>query len=294
MRQRRAIVAFAAVLSALAFTIASLGAQAHSFGWRVSRGDAVVYLVGSVHLLTPDFYPLPEPLETAYTDSNRLVEEVDLGDMLTPGSQLRLLSSGMLPPGTSLGQVVSASTLSLAQTRAASVGLPFEPLTRFKPWFLALTLEAMEWQKAGFDESLGLDQHFYDLAKKDGKTVEGLETVAYQISRFDEMTRDEQDKMLADSLGELDSEIKSISTLTAAWKAGDEAKVADLVLADLKDDPVMYQRILVERNRNWLPKIEALLGSSGRAFIVVGAAHLVGPDGLLQMLRDEGYRVEQL
>jgi uncharacterized protein YbaP (TraB family) len=152
----------------------------------------------------------------------------------------------------------------------------------------------MEWQKAGFDASLGLDRHFYDRATAEGKRVEGLETVDYQVGLFDEMTMEEQDRMLAESLEDVEQARANIVTLTDAWKAGDAAALEQIVLADLKDDPLLYQRLLVDRNRNWLPKIDALFTRTGRAFVVVGAAHLVGPDGLLAMLKAKGYTVEQL
>ncbi|HEY7944169.1 MAG TPA: TraB/GumN family protein, partial [Casimicrobiaceae bacterium] len=95
-------------------------------------------------------------------------------------------------------------------------------------------------------------------------------------------------------LKELDTEKASVDKLAGAWKSGDAPMVEQIVLKDLKSDPVMYQRLLVERNRNWLPKIDALFSRRGHAFVVVGAAHLVGPDGLLQMLKTKGYAIEQL
>ena len=157
-----------------------------------------------------------------------------------------------------------------------------------------MTLEALEWQKAGFDATLGLDRHFYDRAKVDGKRVQGLETADFQLSIFDQMTKEEQDRMLAESLKDLDREQASVVTLTNAWKAGDAATVERIVLDDVKGDPVLYGRLLVNRNRNWLPTLDALLKRPGRAFVVVGAAHLVGPDGLLAMFKAKGYKVEQL
>ena len=172
--------------------------------------------------------------------------------------------------------------------------MPMEALKRFKPWSLALMLLALEWQKAGLDPELGLDKHFYDRAQADGKPVQGLETADYQISRFDEMSMDQQDRMLAESLKDLDTETASVHQLADAWKAGDASTVERIVLQDLKSDPLMYQRLLVERNRNWLPKVEALFSRRGRAFVVVGAAHLVGGDGLLSMLRSRGYTIEQM
>jgi uncharacterized protein YbaP (TraB family) len=271
-----------------------VSASTRSFLWKASRGQSAIYLVGSVHMLTKDYYPLNPILDTAFKDSDLLVEEVDLGDMMSPDMQLQMLSRGMLPAGQSLDKVVSPATSALVNKRIGNLGLPMEALMRFKPWFLALTLQALEWQKAGFDAELGLDKHFYDRAQSDGKSVQGLETTDYQLSRFDEMTMDQQDRMLADSLKDLDSEEANVNKLAEAWKIGDAPTVERIVLADLKSDPVMYQRLIVERNRNWIPKLEALFPRGGRAFVVVGAAHLVGPDGLITMLRAKGYQVDQM
>src|SRR4029078_12905643 len=109
-----------------------------------------------------------------------------------------------------------------------------EPLRRFKPWMLAMTLEALEWQKAGFDATLGLDRHFYDRAKVDGKRVQGLETAEFQLSIFAQMTKEEQDRMLAESLKDLDREQASVVTLTNAWKAGDAATLQRIAIDSLK------------------------------------------------------------
>ena len=178
--------------------------------------------------------------------------------------------------------------------KAQDLGLPIEALKQFKPWMIALTLEAMEWQKAGFDQDLGLDKHFYDQARADGKLVQGLETTEYQISRFDEMPIDLQDHLLAETLKSIDTEQASVSRLIEAWRMGDGPAVERIVLKDLQQEPQLYQRLLVDRNKNWLPKLEGLFARRGRAMVVVGAAHLVGPDGLLAIFKAKGYRVEQL
>jgi uncharacterized protein YbaP (TraB family) len=81
--------------------------------------------------------------------------------------------------------------------------------------------------------------------------------------------------------------------LVEAWRTGDTATVEKIVLADLKAEPVLYQRLLVERNRNWMPQLENCLRRTSPCFVVVGAAHLVGPQGLLAMLQQRGYRIEQ-
>jgi len=278
---------------AVALVAALAAAPGQSFVWKAVGKGNTVYLAGSIHMLTADSYPLNPVFERAFTDSDLLVEEVDLAEMMGPEVQMQTLMRGMLPSGQTLEKVLAPATLALLNKAAADVGAPLEALQRLKPWMIALTLEGLELHNAGFDPELGLDMHFYNLAKKAGKTVQGLETVEYQISRFDDMTFEQQDRLLAESLKEMSTEKASVHKLTDAWKAGDAAAVERIVLADLKTDPFLYQRLLVERNKNWLPKIEALFARKGRALVLVGAAHLVGSDGLVAMLKAKGYTVEQ-
>lgn len=283
-------------LLALTFGLAaaaSASAQPRNFLWKATNARGSVYLAGSIHMLTPDAYPLSPAFDSAFEQSDLLVEELDLGEMLAPESQMAMLTRGLLPAGQSLDTVVSADTLGLVTKQATTLGLPLEPLKRFKPWALALTLLGMTWQKAGFQADLGLDRHFYDRAVAARKPVKGLETVAFQISRFDDMPMPDQDRLLQQSLREIETETGSVATMAAAWKAGDTATIERIVLKDVKSDPLMYRRLIVERNQSWLPLIEAFATRPTPAFVVVGAAHLIGPDGLLAALRAKGYTLEQ-
>jgi uncharacterized protein len=286
------------LLAGLALTLTAwsvhLDGAAKNFLWKATKGSGTLYLVGSVHLLTKDYYPLNPALDAAFKDSSLLVEEIDLGEMMATENQMQMLMSGMLPAGQTLDKVVSPATMAAVAKRVEALGLPLEPLKRFKPWMLSLTLLGMEWQKAGFEAELGLDKHFYDRARAEKKPVQGLETVAFQISRFDEMTMEEQDRLLTETLNELDTQKSAVTDLADAWRAGDAQAVEKIVLLDLKSDLRLYDRMLVSRNRDWLPKLEAIAAKGTRAFVVVGAAHVVGPDGLVAMLKARGYTVEQL
>jgi uncharacterized protein YbaP (TraB family) len=281
-------------LVALTLVATAQAAQAKTFAWKASGRGGTIYLIGSIHVMSESFYPLNPALEAAFKDSDLLVEEVDLAEMLDPMAQMGILTKGMLPSNQSLDKVLSPATMALVKKATADLGDAAGPLMRFKPWMLAITLQGMELLKAGFDPALGLDQHFYDQAKAGGKKVQGLETVEFQISRFDGMTMEQQDRLLSETLKELATETAAVGKLGDAWKAGDVPAIERIALADLKSDPVMYQRLLVERNKNWMPQIELLFARPGRAVVVVGAAHLVGPDGLLAMLKAKGYTVEQL
>jgi uncharacterized protein len=292
-RHRAAVLAFVCLV-AVTTLVRPIAAQNRNFIWKATGAQGTVYLVGSVHMLTKDYYPLSPALDQAFKESDLLVEELDLAEMLAPESQLAMLTRGMLPSGQSLDAVVSKETFEMVSARATSLGLPIDPLKRFKPWALALMLLGMEWQKAGFEPDLGLDKHFYDRAKAEGKAVQGLETVAFQISRFDEMSMADQDRLLQQSLKELETEKAAVKTMVNAWRAGDVATIEKIVLQDVKDDPVMYRRLIVERNQNWLPRIQELFTRAKPAFVVVGAAHLIGPDGLLATLRARGFSLVQL
>ncbi|HEY7169262.1 MAG TPA: TraB/GumN family protein [Vicinamibacterales bacterium] len=291
-RRLRRRASFAALIALLCG--AGAQAQGRSFVWKVTaKQGGTVYLAGSVHLLSAKYYPLKPAFDTAFSRADLIVEEVDMADMLAPESQLQMLTRGMLPTNQSLDKVISPETYKATTRKVEALGLPMEPLKRFKPWMLALTLQGMEWQKAGFDADLGLDKHFYDMAKTAGKHVQGLETLQYQISRFDEMPMDQQDRLLAETLKELETTRQELTKLADAWQSGDAPQVEKLALEDLRSEPEMYKRLLVERNQQWLPKIEALFSRPSPAFVIVGAAHLIGPDGLLALLRSKGYTIEQ-
>jgi uncharacterized protein YbaP (TraB family) len=284
----------ATLLAVCLAVIAQLAAATPSFIWKATGPKGgTVYLAGSVHLLSSEYYPLAPAFDEAFAASDLLVEEVDMAEMLAPSAQAMLLRRGMMPAGQTLESALSADTMAVVRNKVTELGLPLQPLQLFKPWSLALTLQGLEWQKAGFDAELGLDRHFYDRAKKDDKAVQGLETLEYQISAFDNLPMPLQDRMLAETLKEMATTKDAVAELARAWKAGDAAAIEKVVLKDLASEPEMYQRLLVARNNNWLPKIEALFTRPKPAMVIVGAAHLVGRDGLLQALRAKGYTVTQ-
>jgi uncharacterized protein len=293
-RIRRAVLLFVALFVASPLHAQTTTSSGRNVLWKATRGQGVVYLVGSVHLLTKDYYPLSPALDAAFKESDHLVEELDMGEMEGTDAQMQLLIRSQLPSGQSLDKVLTPTTYALVHTKFASLGLPVEIIRQFKPWSLSLMLLQLEWAKAGFDPALGLDKHFYDRAKKDGKSVQALETIEYQLSRFDGLSMEQQERLLAETIKDLEKEVANVTRLVNAWKAGDVATLEKLSLEDAQQDPMIYQRFLVERNRNWMPAVEALFARATPAFVVVGAAHLIGPDGLVQMLKAKGYSVEQL
>jgi len=268
-------------------------ARTKSFLWKVQGPNGVAYLAGSVHALSSEVYPLAPAFQRAFDASGTLVEEIDLGDAAQPTSSIMLLGKGVYQDGRTFDQVVSKETLALVSDRLKD-SIPVEMLKPMKPWMVDLMLEMVDLQKAGLDPNLGLDKHFYDSAKAAGKPVIGLETAESQIDRLDQMPVAIQEQMLRSTLKELETERSSLTTIVAEWKRGDAASLEKSLLAGFKDFRAAYTSLIVERNRNWMPQIEGCLArTSSPCFVVVGAAHLVGPDGLLAMLQRKGYKVEQ-
>lgn len=261
--------------------------------WTVEKGGRSGWLVGSLHLLTADAYPLPPALDAAFSTADVLVEEANPEELKAPAAAMQLVAKAMYPPGTTLQSQVSKDTFDKIARRAEKIGLPIERLQGFKPWMVALTLVGLELQKGGFDPGLGLDQHFLSRAPGAGKKVRTLETALEQIDFLESLSPQLQEGLVTASFEGADTELQQVQKIATAWKAGDTAPIERLLLTDMKSvDAAVYETLLIGRNRRWVPQIEDCL-SQQRCFVVVGAAHLVGPDGLVSMLRAKGYTVKQ-
>jgi uncharacterized protein YbaP (TraB family) len=283
----------AAALLALGATVAAQASPKH-FLWKVTSptgGEA--YLLGSVHVLTERFYPLSPVIEQAFGWARTLVEEVDLDEMHNPTTMLGLSGKAMLPEGETLDRIVSTETFAAVRARAETNGVPLVLLQRMKPWMAAVTLTSAELTKAGFDSALGIDKHFYDRAKARGMPRRALETVAYQFDRLDGLAGPLQEASLQAMLADIDAQAGSIDTLASAWRNGDVASIERLLHEGFSGWPAIAERLLYERNRNWVAPVEACLAEGARCFVVVGAAHLVGPNSLVQLLRNRQHIVEQ-
>jgi hypothetical protein len=162
-----------------------------------------------------------------------------------------------------------------------------------KPWFAAINLIAMKLRALGLDPRRGVDQYLAAEAKRSGKPTSGLETLEFQIGLLDQLSKQNQEAMLRETVTELDLLDRNINEIVRSWVEGDATVLTRLLLAGMVQFPEIHEKIIVQRNRRWLPEIEKLLQQGSAAMIVVGAAHLVGRDGIIEMLKTKGYSVEQ-
>ncbi len=264
------------------------------FLWKVEAPNGYsAYLVGSIHVLTADAYPLPAAIDKAFDASKTLVEEVDLDELSDPMLMMTALTKAMLTGGQTLDQLISAETYAEVKKRAEGYGMPMAALQRMKPWLVAVTLMAPTLQSAGFKPELGVDRHFFDRAKEKNMKRLGLETLAYQLDRFDQMSPKLQEDLLKATIDDVDTQVSGVKDMVKAWTSGDVATVEKLALTAFLESPELYLRLLLERNQNWLPHVERCLTDNAGCFIVVGAAHLVGKDGLPALLAKKGFKVTQ-
>ncbi|HSW14776.1 MAG TPA: TraB/GumN family protein [Solimonas sp.] len=260
------------------------------FLWEVEGPKARHYLLGSMHLLPKDAGQLPDGLERAYLRAAELVFESDLAALSTPEMQFKLLEAAKADKP--LKARIAPALYERLAGRAAEVQMPMTVCEPFRAWFCALTLEIFNYQSAGFRPDLGIDQQFYQRALEDEKPVHWLEEPQAHIGLFTTMPEAQAEQFLAATVDELTEAGSTPQALLSMWREGDVVRLEKMA-AELKSHaPPIYQRLLADRNRAWLPRLQAALDGDTVQLVVVGAAHLYGPDGLVTLLQQKGYRLK--
>lgn len=263
--------------------------------WKATRGESSVYLLGSFHLLAKSDYPLSRDIDAAFDDAESLVFEVSPDDIEDPGIATRMIALASDSPST-FARVVPADVRERLAPRIRGFGLSPSQIDGFEPWFVDTTLVTLLAQRAGYVPQDGLDRFLMTRAKTAGKPTRGLETVEQQLRTLDAMPLGEQVAALREFADEADPAAK-LRELHGAWRAGDIPKLEQLTREDMRDlTPVTYRRLNVDRNRAWMPVLDAMLrdGAGRDTLVVVGALHLLGDDGVVALLRAKGYRVERV
>jgi len=270
------------------------GESGKSCLFRVTSQGGTVYLLGSIHFMKESNYPLRETIERAFRASSNVVFEVNMEEMDSPDTQVLMLSKSVFSDGNTLEDSLSPAVYRRLGEKAEEFGLGMEILDRFKPWSVAMTLMGLKLNQLGFDPAKGIDRYFYAKALSSGKKTFGLETMAYQIGLFDGLSMREQEMLIRQSLDDFDTMESEMGEMLLSWTNGDIGHLESMLLRSFNDYPGLYQKFLVRRNRNWLSQIGVFLGQKENWFVVIGAGHLLGPDGLVNLLRRKGYSVEQM
>ena len=287
------------VLLALGLLLSSCAAV-HSTGnskttlWQV-RGDRnIVYLLGSIHILPKQAYPLNPVIERAFDNANAIAFEIDLNRVTKDTFKQAFARTAFYPPGNSLSRNLGFETVLLLERVLPVYGLTLKQVERYKPWFLAETLNSRALHLAGFSEQLGVDVYFYHKALAAHKPVLGLETVHDQAQIFSRMDNAQNERYLLSTIYGLPAFPEIMGKLVNAWETGDVAVLDQMVNQNKEADRENHEALFSRRNTRWLPEIERLAHENGNFLVVVGAGHLVGDDGVVAQLRRAGYAVRQL
>ncbi len=261
--------------------------------WEVKGSSNKVFLLGSLHVLKNDAYPLAKAIDDAYTASPKVVFETDIGSMAAPAVQARMLSMGLYPEGQSLFENISGPMRNDLQKKMAELGLPLEQFARFKPWLLAVTLTTFELQRLGFSPAYGIDVHYFGRARSDNKKIDFFESIEYQLSLLGDMDADDQKAFLGQTLKDLEIAGEMADDMMEYWQKGQTDKLYTLLFKSFEGYPEIEYRLLHQRNQDWVKKIETLLAEPEDVFIVVGAGHLIGPGSVVDLLHQKGYKARQ-
>ena len=262
--------------------------------WKIDSEYNTVYLLGSIHILRQEDHPLPKLMEDAFYDADALVFEIDLASAKTMGAQYMMLSKATGDGPDTLQTMLTEDTYDIAAKEAAEIGLNIEQLGVFEPWFVALYIDQLKYDQLGFKPEYGVDEYFYNRAQQAGKDLHALETLEYQIDLFDQLSWPDQEMLLLETFDEIDYYESISQTMVDSWRSGNTTALEEMILEPFEEYPHLYTKFISERNENWLPQIEGFLQEGDDYLIIVGAGHLVGPNGLTTLLQNEGYSVEQV
>lgn len=263
--------------------------------WQLQGEGVDVVLLGSVHLAYPGIYPLRDEIEQAFAKADNLVVEVDVGGANALLIQEMMLEKGLLPAGENLSDHLSESVWASLEKYIRSRGLPLDGFMPLRPGIVVTMLSTMRLMEMGMRPELGIDQHFLNQARG-SKPILELETAADQIDLL--LSFPDPNLLMEQTLVQLDQVDLYMRPIYEAWKAGDAQALNRLLLEDeLAREPrfqPIYEAMFDARNREMAAAVSSYLEGQGSYFVVVGAGHLVGEEGIIALLERRGYRARRL
>ena len=260
--------------------------------WKVEKAGNISYLFGSIHLGSNAMYPLSTTVNDAYLSTDNLVVEIDIKPE-DEASLMSMIQKYGIDMSLPLEQRLSPETLSLFKKKCREKNLPCEQFAAYKVWLVSLQLAVMQIQQLGYKEELGIDKHFLSLAHKSNKHVISLETAESQVEIFIKFDQQQQELMLVQTL---ETTNDSIYDLFNSWKSGDDKTMLTL-LTKYNDKPgamEMYKVLLDDRNVKMAAQLAKNINANKSLFVVVGAGHIIGKNGIVELLKKDGFTLTQI
>lgn len=270
--------------------------------WRVTNAKAPFYLVGSVHTLGEDDYPLPAPYEIALKDAKRFLFEFD--PTRQAEFEKKLDAAAKYPPGEDISSKIDPKLFAWLQQNILTVnsdprrgkksqGTGFNSGLGYKPWWIAQHLVDKN-AYSNVSASPGLDDYFLARAQRVGKEIAGLESVDEHVAVLGGLSDRDGEILLRDALTPQKNGAAQLSGMRQAWRKGDTASLWAGDARFRKEAPWIAARFVDERNRKWVSRIEAELERGKPTAIVAGALHFSGPNSIVRLLKKRGYKIDQL
>lgn len=268
------------------------------FLWKIEGEHATVHLTGSIHVGRSEFYPLPEAIGSAFVGADVLAVEVDISDpeVMQKAAQITM-TKGMLPGEATLESSLDPELYARLVAYAAERDINLAMYGKFRPSIVAMALIMEEYERQGFQASLGIDTYFLDAAGKLGKEIRQLESIEVQMALFLDMSDRLDDLLLAEVMDQSEELMELTEKMVVAWQAGDAAALDALLQDQMGDDPEMeefYRKLLDNRNVAIVDIIDFWLQGKEDIFVVVGAGHFGGEMGMLNLLAKRGWTVTQI
>jgi len=260
--------------------------------WKATSGTNVTYLLGSIHLGSKSMYPLAKEVEDAFERSTALIVEVDINRVDAAGMQTMILASGVYTGDDTLWDHVNPETRQKLEAFCDKYGFPAVAMAKLKPWVAAMTVAILPMSKNGMELGLGIDKYFLDKAVQTKKRVVEAESAELQIKLLSGFSSEVQERYLASAL-EDDGQDK-IKQIQDAWISGDAERI-DRMQREKSSVPEEVTKALLQgRNPHMADVAEQFLKGKDTGFMVVGAAHMVGANGVVRIHQQRGYKVEQV
>jgi uncharacterized protein YbaP (TraB family) len=210
--------------------------------------------------------------------------------------QNTMMRLGMYPRGKSLKTELSTKTYMSLQDYTDKTGVPLDVMEQMKPWVVMLQLTVTEMMRLGYSPELGIDKHFLDKARLEKKPVVELETAEEQMALLSKDDKEFQDKLLLYTLESMHELEPMLEEMFQRWQRGDAAAFDKIMNLPLETDPSLkevYADLITKRNYKMTDKIEKFLKSNKDHFVVVGSGHVIGKEGIVDLLQKRGFRVIQ-
>lgn len=279
--------------SLLILCLATTNGWAKSSVWKVTKGREHIYIGGTVHILPPSAFPLPKEFDKAYQDSDSIVLEAKLPDASDTAFQRLMTQKMAYSNGQSINDFLSKNTQQQLSSYVSSFGGDMCRLEHLKPGFLLSMFALQEAQRAGLSGE-GVDVFYSKKAQQDNKQIVYFETAEFQINMLANLGIGNEETFIKSNLEEMQGFKTMFKDLLSAWRTGNEQQLVELAITPMASDSKSLKTLLIDRNKNWAKQIDNMFSDKDREFVLVGVAHLVGNNSVLDLLKAQGYRVQRL